>query len=206
NEIAIEPTGRFLYVLNGNVRTIDVFRIELSSGQLVQVQTIGFPPSVGGIAGIVADPTGRFIFLPCVCNSLNTRVRVFRIDPTSGLLTDAGGGGGSGNLASNGSAVDITGRFLYVINPQTNTVEAFSINQSTGLPTAIGTSSLTAFPEKIIADPSGRFVYVTMFASSSNAPIQAFRISTTNGTLIDAGSIELGDSATKGPAIDRTGR
>jgi 6-phosphogluconolactonase (cycloisomerase 2 family) len=199
---AVEPTGRFVYVVNQNERTIDAFSVDLPTGQLTNIQTLTLPNPVGGASGPIVEPTGRFLYIACVCNSATTgRVRVFRINGTTGLLTDLGPTGNADNLFALESAVDPSGRFLYFANTSTGDIESFTINQTTGLVTANGITPVGVGITKFSMDPLGRFLHVT----TNPGTLFAFRVSAATGALTAAGTVSLSDNATAG-ATDRTGR
>ena len=81
--IAVDPTGRFLYVTDYNDGSIAAFRIA-SSGQL---SLIGSPVATGtGPNDVKVDPSGHFAY---VANFLGNTVSVFTINPTTGALTFA---------------------------------------------------------------------------------------------------------------------
>ena len=80
SEIAIAPSGRFLYAANRLHNTIAVFRIA-ADGRLAfagESSTMGDTPRNFRI-----DPTGRFLF---ACNQLSDNITSFRIDQNDGLL------------------------------------------------------------------------------------------------------------------------
>ncbi len=81
--IAVDPTGRFLYVTDYTDGSVAAFGIA-STGQL---SPIGSPASVGTGSGpndIKVDPSGHFAY---VANFLGNTVSVLTINPTTGALT-----------------------------------------------------------------------------------------------------------------------
>ncbi len=85
-DIHISPNGKFLYASNrGGANNIAVFAIDSASGKL---QVRGFQ-SVLGIhpRNFIIEPTGRFLL---VANRDTDNVVVFRINASSGLLSDTG--------------------------------------------------------------------------------------------------------------------
>ncbi|HVU07986.1 MAG TPA: lactonase family protein [Verrucomicrobiae bacterium] len=84
-EIALHPSGKFLYASNRGHNSIAVFAIDEKSGQLTPVQfqsTLGKTPR-----GFAIDPTGQFLI---AANQDSDNVVVFRIDEQSGKLTETG--------------------------------------------------------------------------------------------------------------------
>jgi 6-phosphogluconolactonase len=202
-ELVLERTGRFVYVLNHNDATIDAFSINLSTGELTRIQTLALPAQTTQASGLTVEPTGRFLYVSCVCNTTNSRIRAFRIDAATGLLSDLGGTGGDGNFLADASTSDLTGRFLYMSTFNSNEIQAFAINQATGLLTTLGvTQAVSNGIASLVMDPLGRFVYATTLTGY----VHAFRVSTATGGLTSAGSLLLESSGARGAGIDRTGR
>lgn len=84
-EIAVHPSGKFLYGSNRGHNSIAVFAIDKKTGKLQAIQhaaTQGKSPRHFEI-----DPTGKFLF---AANEGSDNVVVFRIDPTTGQLTPTG--------------------------------------------------------------------------------------------------------------------
>ncbi len=202
-ELVVEPSGRFAYVLNVNDHTIETFGVDVSTGALTNLQTLTMPNPVGGSSALTVEPTGRFLYVACFCNSAtNASVRAFGINATTGLLTDLGGSGGTGNLFANSGVVDLTGRFLYFANAFSPGVQAFAIDQTSGLVTALSLTPIDTAVAQLAMDPTGRFLYVVRF----NGTVQAFRASSTTGALTAAGSVTLNAVTGGGATVDRTGR
>ncbi|HNI91298.1 MAG TPA: beta-propeller fold lactonase family protein, partial [Leptospiraceae bacterium] len=73
------------------------------------------------------------------------------------------------------------GKFVYVANNTTPTISGFSINQSTGAVTSIGSAVATgAAPGGIAVDPTGKFLYVT---NGGPATVSGYSINATTGVL-----------------------
>ena len=83
-EIAVHPSGKFVYGSNRGYNTIVVYSIDQANGTLttVQQQTTGATPR-----NFAIDPTGRYLF---AANQGTGNVVLFRIDPATGRLTPAG--------------------------------------------------------------------------------------------------------------------
>jgi 6-phosphogluconolactonase len=83
-EIAVHPSGRFVYGSNRGYNSIVVYAVDQADGRLtpVQQQTTGATPRSFAI-----DPTGSF----CIVAGQNSNdIRLYTIDQQSGLLTDTG--------------------------------------------------------------------------------------------------------------------
>ena len=84
-ELAIHPSGRFLYASVRGDNSIAVYRIDQNTGKLTYVEntpTHGYTPRGFGI-----DPEGKYLL---VGNQQSDNVVVFRIDPEIGQLTLTG--------------------------------------------------------------------------------------------------------------------
>ena len=81
-EIAVHPSGKFVYGSNRGYNTIVVYTIDPVDGTLtpVQQQTTGATPR-----NFAIDPTGAFCI---VAGQTSNDIRLYSIDPASGLLTD----------------------------------------------------------------------------------------------------------------------
>ena len=85
SEIAVHPTGRFLYGSNRGHNSIAVFRLDPETGKLT---ALGCQPSQGEWPrNFVIDPAGRFLVAG---NRVSGDVVVFRIDRDSGTLHPTG--------------------------------------------------------------------------------------------------------------------
>lgn len=79
--MAVDPMGRFAFVVNSNLNTLSAFTIDQASGALSGETTI----SAGATPyAVTVDPSGRYVY---VANFGGTDLYVYRIDQTSGALT-----------------------------------------------------------------------------------------------------------------------
>jgi 6-phosphogluconolactonase len=84
-EIAVDPTGRFLYVSNRGHDSIGIFAIDRANGRLTPV---GWGSSRGRRPRFFAlDPPGRFLY---VANEASDTIVTFRVDPETGVLDPTG--------------------------------------------------------------------------------------------------------------------
>ena len=84
-EIAVHPSGKFLYDSNRGYDTIAVFAINPKTGELTRTQEQGDQVKVP--RNFTIDPTGKFVL---VANQDSDSIVVFRIDPKTGELTPTG--------------------------------------------------------------------------------------------------------------------
>jgi len=84
-EIAVHPSGRYLYGSNRGHDSIAVYAIDPAKGMLTLIQdvpTLGQEPR-----NFALDPTGAYLF---AANQNSNSVVVFRVNPASGRLTPTG--------------------------------------------------------------------------------------------------------------------
>jgi uncharacterized protein YjdB len=79
---------KFIYVDANEGGTIQIFRIDRSTGSLAK--TADFKPATGKLYYITLDPTAKWLFGFDTTTSSAITLRVFAIDNTSGALTDTG--------------------------------------------------------------------------------------------------------------------
>lgn len=197
-ELAVDPTGRYVYTANFGASTISSFVINQTTGVL----TTAAVDLAGGTGpyGIAVDPTGRFVY---VTNSSADTVSMYSINQATGELTSITSDIASGD-APFGIAVDPTGRFVYVTNATSNDVSMYSINQTTGELTTITTAiAAESNARRVAVDPTGRFVYVV---NNSSNTVSQYRINQTTGALTSITSAIATETGPVGVAVDPSGR
>ena len=98
-------------------------------------------------------------------------------------------------------AADPTGRFVFVANSGgSNTVQSYTINQSTGALTSVGTITTGTNPSGMTVDSTGRFVFALISGS-----IIVYAINQFDGTLTSRGAFAVGGSCNN-IATDPTSR
>lgn len=168
--MAMDPTGRFLYVANlgsnaTDAATISMFTIDPVSGFLrattrAQVPTGFFPQ---GIAASTA-----FVY---TANSDDNSVSMFVIDANSGELTPLSPRETfvppvckSCSAVSSPDFVTVhpSGHFVYVTDQDDGSISTFSIDSLTGtlMPTNPAGAMAGLDPWKLVFDPAGKFAYV----------------------------------------------
>ena len=149
------------------------------------------------VAGsIVATGSSGFIASPYSVVAPLSQYQQGSVSAMNSIGTTATG------TSPSGVAVDPSGRFAYVTNQGAATVQAYTINQSTGALTSVGTAATGAVPIGVAVDPSGRFAYVTNYNANT---VQAYTINQSSGALTSVGTIATGTSPS-GVAVDPSGR
>jgi 6-phosphogluconolactonase len=181
----LTPSGNFLFVSIPSQTSGRILSFSVNAGTLTLVSGINTDgPNPDGLA---VDPSGTHLY---VTNFSSNSISIFTIgSPSSaGALTEVTGSPlATGYSAPVALILDPKGQFLYVANQGSNNVAVYSINSTTGLPNILNTSTTTggAFatessPSFLVADPSGKYLYVGNQGSS--AGIQAFSVSSGNLT------------------------
>ena len=152
-----------------------------AAGILVLIFACICPP----VAAQGSSPT--FLFLLESKGVPTGTIHVFRVNVSTGALTEAPGSPFTAGLIPEYLTVDPTGRFLYVGNQLSQDITAFSINASSGALAELSGSpyAMGSQPGAMSVDPTGRFLYV----AGTNAPGQGlfeFTIDGNTGMLTPA--------------------
>jgi 6-phosphogluconolactonase len=175
--LALTPSGKFLYVLNGNLGA--VFAYTVTSGVLHPVA--GLPAPVGnGPVAITVDPAENFVY---VANAVDNTVSVLSIGST-GALTLLG----TYATGTTPTGVAVLGQYLYVANLGSSNISVFSVAPTTGVLTQITGSPVSGgnAPLFEVIDPNGKFLYT---GSQTAKSITAFSINATTGLLNNSGEL-----------------
>ena len=209
--IAVDPAGKFAYVLNGGCDGgvsgyVSMYTINSTTGALAPigrpVPTYGYGDYAGSVS---VAPSGKFAY---VTNSGDPwddgdgSVEMYSIDATTGALTSTGTINGScpGLCFPSSMVLDPSGKFAYVVtgaggagNPYN--VAMYTIDATTGALTSIGTiAAAGGVPIYVAVDPAGKFVYVaTANATPGSAgSLSMYAINATTGALASTGTIVAG--------------
>ncbi|HEX4488370.1 MAG TPA: beta-propeller fold lactonase family protein [Terriglobales bacterium] len=182
--------GKFLYqaVQDGGSATIAGFSIgssgaiqPLSGGRIIA----GPSPKV-----LTVDPSSHFLYATIAGSTedMPSAFSGYAIDHVSGLLTPIKGSPFANAENPIATAIDASGRFLYVVDSgqatDENVVSAFSIDPGSGALSPIPGASLPVSPltQSIAIDPSAQFAYVGL---SGTQGIRAFKIDQNTGALTE---------------------
>ena len=182
--MAFDPVHKLLFVSNQTANTLSAFLVNTTTGMLTAVA--GSPFATGARpTAVTVDAAGKFVF---VANQAAGSIAVFSIAP-GGVLSPVAG---SPFAASSpyGVAVNPSGTALYVTNfpdsqiSDLNTVSAFSIGANGALSAIAGSpfadansSAGFAVGIGILADPSGKFVFVGDHMAESVVPFSVNSVS-----------------------------
>jgi 6-phosphogluconolactonase (cycloisomerase 2 family) len=205
--ITVDPSGKFVFTGNGTSDDVSGFSLNSSTGALTTlvpgpVRARKKPVSVAVSSGTSAITyTPNYVFAA----DFEGGVPVLSVNTSSGALTSVKGSPfGSGSPRS--IALALNGNFLYTANSDgTNTIGEYSVNQTTGAVTSVGTIASGDAPYWVAVDPSSRFVYAV--AINTNG-VYAYTINQTTGALkAISGSPFTTDVESPGSVtVDPTGR
>ena len=154
--------GSFVYAVNETDATISAFQVG-SNGVLTSIGlfSVGKAPNA-----ITSDPTGKFLY---VTDGALNQLYGFLVQ-SGGSLVRMSASFQTDNLPD-AVAVDPRGIYLYVANYNANDVNAYTINQSTGIATPIPgsvTYPVGTGPLCILVEPSeGRYIYTANFLGNT---------------------------------------
>ena len=219
--IAVDPTGKFAYVMNGGCDGgvggyVSMYAINPTTGALA---SIGPPVSTYGYGAytesVTVDPLGKFAY---VTNSgdvydygdgADGNVAMYTIDATTGALTSTGtiNGNCPGLCLPSSVVVDPSGKFAYLTTGSetfgsAGSVLMYTINATTGALTPMGTIATGTDPVSVALDPAGKFAYVT---NSNSNDVSMYTINATTGALTSTGTIATGADPVS-VAVDPAGK
>ena len=190
SELKVDPSGRFLDVVNEFAHTISAFSINWTSGALTLVT--GSPFTVGTVASpsspqsLAFDATGAYLY---VADFSNNNIVAFAMNASTGVLTPVAGSpfansGVTMQPQSITTASTAAGNFAYVVNSGSGSVDVFSIAPSTGALTFVMNALTGVGPYDITIDPSGNVAYVANGGSATVSPsISSYTINAATGAL-----------------------
>lgn len=187
--LAVHPSGKFAYVANEGGFTptsVSMYAINATTGDLTLIGTVA---ADGRAISVAVDPSGEFAYVADggqnSDGSKGTNVSMYAIDATTGVLTSIGKI--AAGFSPSSIAIHPSGKFVYVVNYDSNDISMYTMNTTTGNLTSIGT--LAAVAGSIVIHPSGKFAYVT-----SSSDVSMYGIDTTGGALTFAGTTGTGSS------------
>jgi YD repeat-containing protein len=201
---AVDPAGRFLYVVNSLDNTISGYSITSATGVLTAIAGSPFPTDDSPLVLSIAS-TGKFAYLVSSCPTCGTgtEISLFAIDATTGALSLEARLPGGG--ASPSETTDPFSRFVFLGG--VSGISVFAESPTSGLlsPVAPFGQAFPAgsSPASVVVDPSGRFLYI---ANNGDNTISGDSIDEFTGTLwpMIGSPFAVGSKPTS-LAIDATG-
>jgi 6-phosphogluconolactonase len=159
--VNVLANGNFVYAVNESDATIAAFQVG-SDGVLSSIGlfNVGTNPNA-----VTSDPSGKFLY---VTDGATNQMYGFLVQ-SNGSLVMMAKPFKTDNLP-NAVAVDPRGIYVYVANFNANDVSAYSIDQSTGNATPLGSSiyAVGNGPTCLLVEPSeGRYIYTANFLGNT---------------------------------------
>jgi 6-phosphogluconolactonase (cycloisomerase 2 family) len=184
--------GKFLYLVNSASNAVSVYSIDAATGALSAATPAQYPAGSKPEAIAVDEAAG----LLYVANYGDGTVSAYLIDGATGALTAVTGSPFGVSGAPIALALAPSGSLLYVEtgNSQGISVLGFSVNQTTGVLSAVSGNPVASFPGTAPAGavpppvfhPSGDYLY---FPQSSSSSLATYQVDATSGSLTSLGSV-----------------
>lgn len=201
--VMTQPSGQTCTVTNGsgtasgNVTTVAVACASSSSGVTIGGTVTGLTGTVmlldNGGDSLSVTQNGPFTFKTSLASGAAYAVTV-GTQPSGQTCTVANGSGTAGtsnvtNVAVNCGGGAVAGKFAYVANNSDYTIDAYSIDPTTGALKAVGTpitdgAGTTSGPAAVSLAPNGKWAYS---ATDNGLHIYAYSIDQTAGGLTQIG-------------------
>lgn len=143
--VAIDPTNRFVYVINELDSTMTVFALDDSKGTLDEIQTISTLPEdwegVSHCAEVRVHPSGRFVY---GSNRGHDSIVVYQV-ADDGSLTVLDYTPTDGEVPRNFN-LDPSGRWLLAANQNTHNIEVFHVDPNLGTLSPAGQTAAVPYP------------------------------------------------------------
>jgi len=210
--VAVDPSGKYLYVANELSDNVSGFTIDSTTGALTLMADSPFASTSmngsTGPRGVAVDPSDKYVY---VTNHTSDDVSGYSINATTGELTPLSGSPFPAEETPFDVVVEPSDRYVYVTNHLSGNVSAYALTAGTGALTPITGSPFPAGsePHGIVVDPSGTYVYVANHASDN---VSAYSIDSGTGALTDLTGSPFADTSTGGTtapyglAVDPSGK
>ena len=205
--IAVDPTGKFAYVLDGGCAGgiggyLSMYTINPATRALASIGPPLWTYDGDTPGSMAVDPSGKFVYVANPGDPYSPdagSVSMYSIDATTGALTYTGmlSGNCPGLCFPASVAVDPFGKFAYVASGGGAfpfNVEMYTIDPTTGALNSIGTIAAGGYPQAVAVDPAGNFLFMaTMNATPGSAgSLSTYAINATTGALTSIGTITAG--------------
>jgi 6-phosphogluconolactonase len=191
HQAVVDPSGRFVLVVDLGLDKVLVYRLDAAKGTLVAHD----PPSSdtrkgAGPRHLAFSKDGMRAW---VINELDNTISPFAWDAARGTLTPAGPsvrtlpGGYTGPSSTAEIEVHPSGRFLYGSNRGHDSLARFAIDASTGSLRPLDHTPIAGkAPRHFAIDPGGRWL---LAAGQSSNTIAVFAIDPSDGRLTPSGAV-----------------
>jgi len=202
--LVVDPSGRFVYVINRGSNDITAFSVNGSTGALTQIPGSPFP--LENEPGLIAiDPTGRFLYVYSFTINQETttsNIDIYTIDSATGVLTAAAGSPISEPAAIQSITFDPIGNYAYLgeepIDGAADEILICTVDVNSGLLTQVGTVQPASLlvGQSIIA-PGSQFLYSAGVFSLPTNYADGFTIDPNTGLLneVTGSPYEIGENS-----------
>jgi 6-phosphogluconolactonase len=153
----IAADGKTAYVCGELDSTVNVVKMDPDAGKFEVVQTLSTLPGGKPVAGnstaeVRIHPNGKFVY---VSNRGHNSVAVFKVDPATGKLSEAGHATSADVKTPRNFNLDPTGSWMLVASQDGDNVAVFRVDPETGMATATGDKVTVGRPVcvKFLAKP-----------------------------------------------------
>jgi 6-phosphogluconolactonase len=153
-----------------------------TSGNFALIPNFVSPPlTTSGVGGMVIVQK-QWLYV-----ALGTQIQGYSIDGTTGALTALTGSPfASSNTESSSMSTDPAGKFLFLSGANDNQVTVFSVSQTDGSLTTVGSFPTGFFAAEATTDGLGKFLYVT--AGNLGSAVAVYSIGSTGSLTPTSGS------------------
>jgi 6-phosphogluconolactonase (cycloisomerase 2 family) len=203
----IDPTGRFLYVIDDAGDTVFGFQISTTDGSLTPIAGMApYTTNLDSPQSIQTDRSGKYLYI--INNGSSNDVSEYSIDQTSGALTPlATPTIPTGNFPYY-STTDVNGHLYVANNGTVQSVSGYSIDSGTGQLTSVGADTTVTGATStinVITDPTGKYLYV-LDSNLATGQVFAYNVNTSSGVIgSQIGTAQATGASPTGMAIDPTG-
>jgi 6-phosphogluconolactonase (cycloisomerase 2 family) len=199
NRVAVDPTGRFVYLSNNASYDVSVYKINQNTGVL---ETKAEAATGACPTPIVIDPIGKILYV----SAANTgKIYAYDINQTEGTLGSFKWSTADTDSGHVDMAMDPTGRFIYGLMVNTGKVYTYTINQADSSLAKTSEIDAGTEPYSVKVHPSGKFLYVANRGSTIPTAVFAYDIDQSTGALTNKREVVAGGGAYF-ITIDPTGR
>lgn len=190
HSINMDPTNQFAFVADLGLDKLMIYRLDAEKGQLNPNQPAwASVPAGAGPRHLAFHPNGRFAY---VINEMGCTVTAFRYDAEQGSMealetvsTLPEGLVADSSITTAEVQVHPSGKFLYGSNRGHQSIAVFTIDQATGMLSAVAhTSTEGKTPRNFGIDPTGTYL---LAAHQDSDNIVLFRIDPETGKLTSTG-------------------
>ena len=173
--VAVEPSGRFVYLAGPNsvyagAGVITALTVDATTGSFTPVKGSPYAADDPDPGPLVVEPSGTFVLVP---NYSTNSISAYAIDASTGGLKQVAGSPFATDPAPRSLVVDPSGKFAYITHRpfdqagQTGSITGWTIDGVTGVlaPLVNNPVATEVAREYVALHPSGKFAYVANYPS-----------------------------------------